>query len=197
MRSGAHAPNEVIAVLARQPDVADNHVGTRAVDGLAPFGRAPDADHLRTPFAQQDRHQLAYIRFIVDDEDAHAIQPRLETRSSRCAILEIIRWQGSDRTDRKPDVKGGAFAGSVALHRDATAVELDDVLRDRQSQAEPSDGARRGAIPLPEPLEDERQKVRCDAFPRVAHPQMEHAFRPVQLYEDVASGFGELHGVGQ
>src|SRR2546427_10906730 len=66
-----------------------------------------------------------------------------------------------------------ALSLARALGGDTAAVELDQVLHERQPEAEAAVGPRGGAVLLPETVEDERENVGADAPARVAHHDLD------------------------
>ena len=59
------------------------------------------------------------------------------------------------------------------MSRDRAAVQLDEMLGDRQAEAEPERGARGRCVLLPEALEHVRQERRRDALAVVLHRDLQ------------------------
>src|SRR5262245_29662444 len=88
-----------------------------------------------------------------------------------------------------------AFARALGLDR--SAMQLDQVFDERQSEAESAvpSGARR--VGLSETVKDIRQEIRADAFARVAHGDANVRVYALQERFDAASLRGELDRVGE
>src|SRR2546426_646282 len=86
---------------------------------------------------------------------------------------------------------------SNASGADTAAVELDQVLHERQPEAEAAVGPRGGAVLLPETVEDERENVGADAPARVAHHDLDVRADALEVDLHPPSLRGELHRVHQ
>src|SRR6185437_5365137 len=80
-----------------------------------------------------------------------------------------VRARRTRLRKRQLQRKGGAAPLPFAEGADRAAVQLGNLLDDRQSQAEAPVAARTGRILLAEALEDTWQEVRRDALTLVAH----------------------------
>ena len=88
-----------------------------------------------------------------------------------------------------------ALAGALGPHR--AAVQLDQLLDDRQAQPQPAVAAGRRGVGLAEPLEDVRQELGPDAHAGVDDGDLDVRVDPLQEHLDAAPLGRELHGVGQ
>src|SRR5581483_9498395 len=84
------------------------------------------------------------------------------------------------RHERKRDREGRALAGPGAFGLDGSAMRLDQVPHDRETQAETAKDARARAIRLREAIEHVRQEVRVDAHPRIADSENRPSIGPLQ-----------------
>jgi hypothetical protein len=105
---------------------------------------------------------------IIDNENPHAFQV-----CGRHGYAGTLCWFRAVRGDRslasdvygKRDRKIGAKACTLAMRRDGTPVQLDQVTDDREAKPESPLPSRRRAIELPESIENVGEKVRFDAIP--------------------------------
>ena len=68
---------------------------------------------------------------------------------------------------------------------------------DGQAQAEPAIATRRGAIGLPESVEDVRQKLRIDALPRISYRDFDAGVHAFEGDRDSAALWRKLDGIGE
>ena len=105
-------------------------------------------------------------------------RPRLRrppgARSARPVPAPRARLRSSRAGDRQGEPEGRALARR-AVHRDRPAVQLDDRLHDRQSQARPADLTRQRAVDAEEAREQLRHVLRRDAHPVVLDLDAQHA----------------------
>jgi len=74
-RQVAHAPDEVVAVLARHADVRDHQVGMPQHERLPRFARRRGRAHVGPASLQRFRQQRAGIGIVVDDQELQ-VRPR-------------------------------------------------------------------------------------------------------------------------
>ena len=99
--------------------------------------------------------------------------PRSPGRSDRSRPVGRLRLRPRVLTERRGgqrDLKHRPPPCSLALDLDRAGVQLDDVARDRQPEAEPR-VARLAGVGLPETIEHERQERPLDALSLIAHLQ--------------------------
>ena len=75
-------------------------------------------------------------------------------------------------------------------------MRLDDVLDDREPEAEPSFAAPRRRVALAKTVEDVWQEHRVDALARVTNDDSPDVCVASDAHDDVPAGGGELEGVG-
>jgi hypothetical protein len=103
------------------------------------------------------------VDVVVDDEHAHPLrQPRHRLGAPLAARLGRAGGARERHGERAPG------AGPIARGGDRAAVELAQVARDRQADAEPALRAIDRALALDEHLEQLRQQLRRDPRPAVA-----------------------------
>jgi phage shock protein A len=90
-----------------------------------------------------------------------------------------------------------ALTRARTLRADASAVQLDEVLRDRHAQSQPGLASRRRAVSLPEAFEDVGQKLRRDTLSRVAHGDLDARIHARQTNLHAAAPRSELDRVRQ
>src|SRR6266446_8341396 len=100
------------------------------------------------------------------------------------------------RFQREVHGKGRTGARARALGPNDTAVRLDDVLDDREPEAEPSFAAPRRRVALAKTVEDVWQEHRVDALARVTNDDSPDVCVASDAHDDVPAGGGELEGVG-
>ena len=98
---------------------------------------------------------------------------------------------------RQSDDEGRAFPFAGTLRVDAAPVQLDQVLDERQPQAEAAVRPRARAIRLRETLEDEGKHVGSDARSCVADDYLDVRVDALQVNLNSSALRGELHGVHQ
>jgi len=104
---------------------------------------------------------------------------------------------GNGQRARQADGEACAASRTVALRGDGAAVQLREVMDDRQSESEASEAAGRTVIRLAEAIEDMRQEPRVDADAVVAHPDLDRVARLHDRHAHFAARAAELHGVRQ
>ena len=103
----------------------------------------------------------------------------------------------TQRRDWNENGEGRSLAFTLALHGNAAAMELDDVPRNGEAQAEASVGSRRRAIGLLEALEDVGQKLGFDALPVVRHAESQGRIDALESEMNAATPRRELDGIAQ
>src|SRR4029078_10610672 len=98
---------------------------------------------------------------------------RDRTRRERADTGSLLRVRrGVLRVHGKPDPERGALALALAARLDRSAVQVDQLLHDREPEPEPAEAARRRRVGLAEAIEEMRQEVRADPDARIA--DLEH-----------------------
>jgi hypothetical protein len=90
-----------------------------------------------------------------------------------------------------------ALVSTVAVRLDRSTVHLHEMAHDRESESEPAMRARTRGIPLPECIEDVRQKGGIDAAARVADAELVEERMPLERDRDRAFGRREFDGIRQ
>ena len=169
----AHLPDQRVTVLARHLEIGDQHVRPpRAAD---PGRRKPSSRSALGARARKDRvGERQAFAVVVNDEHAQTVEARdvrrcFDRRGRRMASTASTR-RHRDQRDRQQDGERRAAILALAVGRDRAAVQLDQVLDEREAEAEAAVRARAGAVGLPEPLEDVRQHRGRDALAGVADP---------------------------
>src|SRR4029079_5291981 len=114
---------------------------------------------------EHSAHELARIDLVVDDEDARTVELRHRRRALRGVFEVRVASMGmrdaiglDDRKRQAHDERRPmAFAG--AFRTDRPAVQLDELLRDREPESEAAVRASRRAVALREAAENVRQEV--------------------------------------
>jgi hypothetical protein len=96
---------------------------------------------------------------------------------------------------RQQHAERGALVEAGAVHFDRAAVQLDQVPRDREPQAEAAMCARRAGVALAETIEDIRQELRHDANPAVGHREPDGSIGSVECHAHPSAGGRELQRV--
>src|SRR5688572_1149401 len=111
---------------------------------------------LRLRVREDRRDQLARVGLIVHDEDPEAVERRagvIDGRGGREARAEGLRRR-SRGDERQPDGERRAEAFPCALALDRPTMELDQMARDREAEAEAAVRPRGAAVGLAEPREE-------------------------------------------
>ena len=155
------------------PMSATMHVGQSARRIASSASGAESRSYDRRAGTFQNRpQQVQRVEFVVDRQHADAVQARnvLELRAPAIGLRLLARG----RLAAPPRARSSAAASRVnvapwpaplAGRRHRAAVQLGQLLRDREPEAEAAMLARERRVGLPEPLEDERQELRRDAAP--------------------------------
>ena len=98
---------------------------------------------------------------------------------------------------RQRDREEGAPARALALGLHLAAVEVDQVLDERQAQAEPPVGPLEAGVGLPEALEDVGEELGGDALAVVADLEHDRGAHAGHAHPDVPAAGGELDGVAE
>src|SRR5205823_6877376 len=114
----ADAADEIVAILIRHADVADENVRSAALKKLKRFGNARGADDLRATALENPANQVARVGLVIDDKNAQARQGRklvpVQRLGSGGARAGVGGSGLANRRLRKSDGEGGASAGSFA-----------------------------------------------------------------------------------
>src|SRR5713101_1695896 len=102
---------------------------------------------------------------------------------ARRVALRLRRW----RHERQSDPEGRPFPLAVARRADRSAVQFDDVTRNREPQPEAVVLPRNPPISLSESLEHMGQEIRMDAAARVADDNLEMRVRAFEPQVDPSS----------
>src|SRR3954463_16660436 len=125
------ALGKLVAVDVGHAEIEDGDVrtelGTDRERALAVVGRA----HLLAAQPQQLRERLRRVLVVVDDEDA----PQAARRRGARALARPALERGLDHEGQAHD-EGAALAEPLAPRLDRAAVDLDQVLRERETEPE-------------------------------------------------------------
>ena len=143
--------------------------------------------------AEHRREQLQRIRIVVDQEHAGAIEPK--PIGGNLHRLEPGLADGRLGGQRQRHRERGASAGAVTLGLHGAAVELDQVVHDRETEAESGLTPAAARIGLAEAVEDVGEQIGVDAETGVAHREACVVAHPLEAHRDVAPRRRELHGV--
>src|SRR5437667_3050726 len=102
-----------------------------------------------------------------------------------------------DNHRRQLHGEGCALADAIARCGHSAAMQLGELLRDRQPEAEATLLAREGRVALSKSLEDEREKVRSNAAAGVAYGDLDLGIGARELELDPPAPRCELDGVRQ
>src|SRR5262245_1997295 len=106
---------------------------------------------------QHATDEITSIALVVHHEDADAIElgkGRLGLRSRGMRRMKTIRfalWRGDDEGEIDDERGPAPFAGALGAQN--AAVELDELLRDREPEPEPPMDSARGTILLRKAVE--------------------------------------------
>src|SRR5438445_11095758 len=85
-----------------------------------------------------------------------------------------------------------AFAAAFAVRHDASAVHLDDVADDRESEAKAAVGARARRFRLTKSLEDMRQKAGIDSLSGIGDRDLRRVADALEANRDCAAAVSAL-----
>ena len=109
-------------------------------------------------------HHLARVGVIVHNQYARARQAHREMLADRGRP----RRRHRDRSPRQRHRERRTTARTRTRRRDGAAVQLHQVVDNREAEAEPAVRARRAGLSLAEAVEDVRKKLRADPRAGVA-----------------------------
>ena len=124
-------------VLSWHPDIGDDQRRRLDVNLRQRRPRAVDCRDARTELREDGRHQLARRLVVVhqQNEPAGQVDGRHHVVCRRRGIVYPAPDVGASG-DRQPYFEHRALAGALAGRRHGAAVQLDQVLDDRQAEAE-------------------------------------------------------------
>src|SRR5262249_33958244 len=193
------SPHHAVTVFARHSDVGYDHIGTLLARSLGNqrvgFRGGTDSNYVRAVLRKHRLKQLARIILVINYQRAHATEL---TRTSDCRRRVFIFPElRDDGADRKRDYKSRALAFARAHCLNRSAMQLDQVFNERQSETKPAvpPGAR--CVSLSEAVKDIWQEIRANAFARVAHGDANVWVHAFQARFDAASLRCELYRVGK
>ena len=158
----AHATNQIVAILPRHADVADQQLRVEVGELIQRRVDVGDRHHIRFGILQDAVHQRAGVGVILDDQHAAAAQ----AGGLACDIgwrWLCLAMLGTRQRDGERRAEALARAGDG----NRSAVRFDQLFDDCQSQAEPAVPTLGAGMFLPEPVEDVRQELGGDAAARV------------------------------
>ena len=144
-------------------------------------------------------HQRQRIRIVVDDQN---LKPREIDRCRRllawlCTptlVVDVETCAGRGRS-RQPHRKSGALSRAVAFGPDRASMQLDQLARDRQAEAQPAILPRETTVGLPKTLEDMRQELRRNAGAAIADHDLEVRVDAMQSHLHQAVTGREADGI--
>src|ERR1051325_1650802 len=176
-------------------NVTDEHVRIPCMDPLEAFCGRARALHVGTAVPERGGEHFAIVDLVFDDQDADAVEAWQRRRSRGDVASDDIVFSNA-LMQRQADREARALSLAGARSDDRSAVHLDDVTRDGETESE-------AALPvvvvvaLEETLEDMRQQRRVNAAPRV--DDLDHAGCAVASHADAnPSAFaGELDRISE
>src|SRR6185312_4698449 len=99
--------------------------------------------------------------------------------------------------DGQSDDEGGTLPLSGTLHPYGAPMQLDEMLDDRQPEAEAAMSARDRSIPLTKPIEHKGQELGFDAHPRILDSDFDVGIHSFEDDIDAPVRRRELHGIRQ
>ena len=155
----ADAPDQVVAVLVGECDVADDDGRPHRVDARDRGVDVGGVGDLRAGVLEHAPNQDARVEVVLDHEDADAVEAgqRRGGRRRGGAVPRCRTCRGSRTDERRAVLIAGARRG------DAAVVRFDEVTDDREPEPEAAVPAFGAGVLLAEPLEDVRQELPGDA----------------------------------
>jgi hypothetical protein len=178
--------HQVVAALTRHRDVAEEHVGHRALERRQCFGSRGCHGDDGALSLEHELQDLTDVSVVVDDEDADACE-----RSRDRLLLGAARLFGEGKLDGED--RPLLIAGTLCA--DTPAVKLDQIFHEGEPDPEPAVRARRSRVRGAERLEELGQDVGGDPGAAVGYPEPRVCARALQAYLDMATGRRELDGV--
>src|SRR5581483_1171986 len=177
MRERPNLPDQCVTVFHGHADVRDEDVWVPVPEHFKRLPHRPGGPHFGPALPEDGLEEFAGFRLVIHDERAHPGQFKPQPvrhwpfdRAGEVGQLLTVRTVLTLLYDceREADDEGRPLPHARALGGDRPAVQLRQVSRNRQAEAEAALFARDRAVGLAEALEDVRQEVPADALPGVA-----------------------------
>ncbi|HSP96210.1 MAG TPA: hypothetical protein VL049_03045, partial [Candidatus Dormibacteraeota bacterium] len=160
-RLAADASGELVPVHTRQADIDEHDIGPGDAGGRQRGGAVAGHADPQAERLEQHHQALGRLDVVLDDQHAGIRRPRRLDRYRRRRLDTQPR--------RQPDDELGAPPDPLAASLDPAAVHLDDLLHQREADAQPAAGAIEGLVGLDEQIEHPRQQVGANADSGIAH----------------------------
>src|SRR4029079_2991535 len=122
--------------------------------------RAITLQHRRAPLVQDGVKEAARVWLIVHDQDGQSLETKVDLRLLVQQRVGVDVWR---EPDGEPNRDDRPASRPVAGRPDVSVVQVHQVTRDRESEAEASVPPRGTTVCLPEAVEHERQEAGIDA----------------------------------
>ena len=196
------AADQRVAVGVGHADVADDDVGPRGGELAQRLGGGAGRVDLGAVLAQHLADQRQGVRLVVDDQQAQPVQARRldgagrrELDAGRRPPAAADRGDRGARRDLEHERRPLPLARALGPHR--AAVGGDQLLDDRQAEAEAAVTARGRGVRLLERLEDVGQRLAPDPLAGVLHRHAHVGALALCADPDAAPLGRELHRVRQ
>lgn len=176
-----------------ETEVADDHVGSFAIEGIARGRRGIDGVDGGAGFDEHGGESAAGRCGVLDQEDVTTGEKTLE-------VGLVFRWRDAGIRilggGGQSDPKRGAGSDALAFGVNIAAVKLGDLARDGEAETDAAFGANARVFDLDETFEDLLEVLASDADAVVAHHEFDPAGGiPDKLDDDATARRGELDGV--
>src|SRR5262249_40715732 len=133
--------NEVVTILSGHPDIGRDDRRFPVSGFFQPLFCGTGITHFGSTFFEYGSEQLTSIGLVIDDEDAHTLQPRspregegfLRFRFGMYGFLIYVPRMYDHERKTYSERRALTFAG--ALGADASAVQFDELSHDCQAQS--------------------------------------------------------------
>ena len=179
-----HPIDEVEPADLRHPQIREQHVRRHVLQDVERL-LADSAVHRRPGRFEDLPHERERVAVVVDRQNANALRAAGPAMSvPACGACGCSRFSSTRAVARSATAaRSGTwrpFPGPSLLGSKMPALELHQVPRDRQAEAEPAALAVDAGVGLPEALEHVGKELRRDADPRVADGDLDVRVRPAR-----------------
>ena len=185
------------SVFVGQANVADQHVRRSRLESVEGLRYGTARHHVRTNVFENRRHELTNVRVVFDHQDVQAIQPLkpLIGETRLVSGTPFVGRGGSDDWHAHGEHRSSPWPVAFGSYR--SVVLFNDLMGDREAEAEPTMPPGRRAVGLPEAVEHMRKKIRPDPFACIADDDFDVIGSPCDRDINAAIFRRELDGVAQ
>ncbi len=200
-------PQQFVAVHARQAEIGDQDVRRARLELPERVGRRRHGPDVGAGVFEGLPEQLQRVFLVVHEQDVESVEPfgprhrrSVRGRVEPGGVVRVrirLGHHGHLGASRNCTTNRAPCPGPSLRAPDGPAVQLHELLADREAEAEPAVLPREPAVGLQKRLEHVRQEMGRDPDAGVAHRHADDAVALDQRHHHPSALRGELHGVRQ